>query len=100
MSNTSYYQNELSKVKPHATEYAPTIKVFANGNGENTKHLSLNKESAEVLVKWLTTNFIKPKKIKVKILTNKLALATREICENLYSNYGATRVYDYATKLN
>ncbi len=53
-----YYQDQLEKVYPFATEYAPTIKVFANGNGEDTKHISLNKESAKVLVEWLTRNYI------------------------------------------
>lgn len=55
----NYYQNELNKVKPHETPYAPTVKVFANGNGEDTKHLSLNKESAKALIKWLETNYVK-----------------------------------------
>lgn len=58
MEKFEYYQYELNKVKVGLTEYAPTIKVFANGNGDNTKNLDLNKESATVLVKWLTENFI------------------------------------------
>ncbi len=66
MSSLSYYQNELKRVKPHATEYAPTIKVFANGNGEDTKHLNLNKESAEVLIQWLTDNFVNTDKSIIK----------------------------------
>ena len=53
-----YYQKQLEKVEVNKTEFAPNIKVFANGNGEDTKYLSLNKESAEVLIKWLTDNFI------------------------------------------
>jgi hypothetical protein len=56
--NKKYYKGELSKVKPGLTEYAPTIKIFANGNGEDTKHLSLNKESAEVLRDWLFNIYI------------------------------------------
>lgn len=54
----TYYKDQLNKVTPNKTEFAPTIKVFANGNGEDTKHLNLNKESAEVLIEWLTKNFI------------------------------------------
>ena len=33
-------------------------------------------------------------------ITERLANVTREICEKLYSKYGATRVYDYANKIN
>ena len=58
MTNKEYYLNELAKVKPHATEYAPTIKIFANGNGQDTKHLNLNEVSAQVLIDWLQANFI------------------------------------------
>jgi hypothetical protein len=58
MTSPEYYTYELNKVKVGLTEYAPTIKVFANGNGDNTKNLSLNKESAAVLIKWLTDNFL------------------------------------------
>jgi len=55
----NYYTDELNKVKPNATEFAPTIKVFANGNGQDTKNLSLNKESAEALIEWLKEHFVK-----------------------------------------
>jgi hypothetical protein len=55
----TYYTDQLKKVEPHKTEYAPTIKIFANGNGESTNHLSLNKESATAMVEWLTENYIK-----------------------------------------
>jgi hypothetical protein len=58
MDTSNYYKNQLANVKPFATEYAPIIKVFANGNGNDTKHLSLNEESAKVLVEWLTENYI------------------------------------------
>lgn len=54
---SGYYADELSKVNPHLTEYSPTVKIFANGNGDNTKNLSLNDESAAVLIKWLKNNF-------------------------------------------
>lgn len=55
----NYYQSELNKVKVGLTEYSPTIKVFANGNGDNTKNLDLNERSAKELINWLTKNFIK-----------------------------------------
>jgi len=60
MTNSEYYSAQLEKVKPLATEYDPTIKIFANGNGEDTKHISLNFESAAVLVEWLTVNYLGP----------------------------------------
>jgi hypothetical protein len=53
-----YYLDQLNKVKPGMTEYAPTVKIFANTNGEDTKNISLNKESAAILIEWLKTNFI------------------------------------------
>ena len=52
-----FYTDQLNKVKVGLTEYAPTIKVFANTNGEDTKHISLNNESAKVLIEWLKNNF-------------------------------------------
>jgi hypothetical protein len=59
MSN-NFYRNELDKIEPLKTNgyYEPTIQIFANGNGEDTKEFSLNKESAKELIKWLADNFI------------------------------------------
>ena len=57
MTNQDYYKSQLDNVKPNLTEYAPTVKIFANGNGRDTKHLSLNNESARVLIEWLETNY-------------------------------------------
>lgn len=55
----AYYHDQLSRITfPY--EYAPTIKIHANGNGRDTNHMDLNKESAEVLIEWLTVNFLKP----------------------------------------
>ena len=58
MTNKDYYLSELAKVQPHATEYAPTIKIHANGNGQDTKNINLNEVSAQVLIDWLQSNFI------------------------------------------
>lgn len=52
-----YYKSQLAKVQPHATQYPPTFKVFANGNGENTNHISLNDVSAKALIDWLRENY-------------------------------------------
>lgn len=57
----NHYTSELKKVRPELTPYAPTIKIFSNGNGEDTKHLSLNEESAKVLIDWLKKNYLKTK---------------------------------------
>ena len=57
-TNSDYYKSQLEKVKVGATEYSPTIKVFANGNGNDTKHIDLNNESATELIQWLNDNFI------------------------------------------
>jgi hypothetical protein len=54
----NYYLTELNKIDPSQTIYAPTVKIFANGNGTDTKHITLNKESAETLIYWLKKNFI------------------------------------------
>ena len=52
-----YYMSQLNKVQPGKTEFAPTFKIFANGNGEDTKHLNLNDDSAKALIEWLKNNF-------------------------------------------
>jgi hypothetical protein len=58
-SYSQYYRDQLKGINPGLTEYAPTVKVFANGNGTDTNHLDLNRESAEALIEWLKANFIK-----------------------------------------
>jgi len=54
---TEYYQRQFAQVQPHATQYPPTFKIFANGNGENTNHISLNDVSAKALIDWLRENY-------------------------------------------
>jgi hypothetical protein len=54
----SHYSSEFEKIDAHATKYAPTIKIFANGNGEDTRHIDLNKKSATALIQWLTDNYL------------------------------------------
>jgi len=46
----SYYKSQLSNLKP--SEYAYTIKI-TDGNGNTTKHLSLNAESIQDLQEFL-----------------------------------------------
>lgn len=50
----NYYQNEINKINAH-TYYSPKIKMTDETN--ETKWISLNKESAEVLIKWLKRNY-------------------------------------------
>lgn len=65
MKQITYYKGQLNRIQVNKTEYSPTIKVFANGNGTDTNHLSLNEESAKALIEWLQTNFIhNPQTIK------------------------------------
>jgi len=52
---TSYYTRELNTIQTNS-DFAPTVKVFG-ADGQSTKHLSLNKESASDLVNWLKVNF-------------------------------------------
>jgi hypothetical protein len=54
----NYYQKELQQVDIKSLkDFTPSIKIFAM-NGNDTKHISLNKESAAALVEWLTKNYI------------------------------------------
>jgi len=57
MEGQNYYEGQLNNIEVGKTEFAPTFKIFANGNGADTKHLSLNNDSATELVKWLSKNF-------------------------------------------
>jgi hypothetical protein len=56
MSN--YYMDELQKVQPNTTQYPEKLKVFANGNGQDTRFIDLNEESAKALINWLEKNYI------------------------------------------
>lgn len=65
----NYYKDQLLGVEVGKTIYPPTIKVFSNGNGKDTNHMSLNPDSAKALIEWLHTHFIKnkTKNLKTKI---------------------------------
>ena len=71
----NYYQSEFSKVKPELSPYWPYIKIFANGNGDDTKNISLHEESVKELIYWLSYNFLCDKSLnetinKIKPLLN------------------------------
>ena len=53
----NYYQNELNQVNTESS-FAPKMKVWSGEGHGATKTLDINKESAQVLVEWLTENFI------------------------------------------
>lgn len=50
----NYYKDQLKDLQ--LNEWAPTIKITSSG--KSTKNMDLNKESAKVLIEWLTDNFI------------------------------------------
>jgi hypothetical protein len=58
LSSINYYKGQLAGVKTDG-EYASTIKIHSAEGGQDTKFMNLNKDSAEVLVKWLTEKYIK-----------------------------------------
>lgn len=60
----NYYSQQLARVKPYLTEYAPSIKVFSNGNGEDTNFLTLNEETAKELIYWLSVNYLNGEKLE------------------------------------
>ncbi len=61
MKKYNYYKEQLQRIEVGKTEYNPTIKVLANGNGRDTNNMDLNKESAKELIKWLTDNYVSTK---------------------------------------
>lgn len=64
MENSTYYQDQINQINLE-TGFASTLQIV-DGNGNRTKHLGINDESAKVLVKWLQTNFIDKKPTKMK----------------------------------
>lgn len=55
----SYYKNQLERIDT-TSDYAPIV-VISDAKGDKTKHLNINKESAQVLIEWLTDNYINKK---------------------------------------
>ncbi|MEK6879628.1 MAG: amidase family protein, partial [Nanoarchaeota archaeon] len=78
----TYYKDQLNLIEVGKTEYAPTFKIFANGNGQDTKNISLNADSAKELIKWLTDNFI-DKEPKTYIDNGKFIELVSEIATEL-----------------
>lgn len=55
MSN--YYTKELEIINKGNNNFTPSIKIYGT-DGVNTKHISLNQESAKALIEWLEKNYI------------------------------------------
>jgi hypothetical protein len=54
----NYYEKELQQINLESLkDFTPSIKIFAM-NGNDTKYISLNKESATALIEWLQKNYI------------------------------------------
>lgn len=54
----SYYSEQLAKIKIDK-KFSPTIKIISNDT--ETKWISINKDSANELRKWLDINYPKNK---------------------------------------
>ena len=55
MSN--YYEKQLNQINTKNVNFSPLIKVFNINGLEDTKFLTLNKDSATALIKWLQNNY-------------------------------------------
>jgi len=62
----NYYVAQLARLTKQDinSEYRPTFVIKSGVSESKTNHLSLNKQSAKVLVKWLQKNVIDNDKIK------------------------------------
>ena len=56
--DNTYVKDQLNRITPGTSEYAPAFKIEARGNGNDTKWINLNKESALELVFWLQKSFL------------------------------------------
>jgi hypothetical protein len=63
----NYYESEFSKVKPELTPYSPFVKIFANGNGEDTKYITIHEQSASELIFWLANNFLNDESLEKSV---------------------------------
>lgn len=51
-TNKEYYQAQVNRIITTG-EYQPTIKIFGQNGEGDTKHMNINKDSAQVLIDWL-----------------------------------------------
>lgn len=57
VTDKKYYEDQLKKVNVDS-EYRPLIVISSPPGGLSTNYLTLTKECAEIMVKWLNDNFI------------------------------------------
>lgn len=91
----TYYKDQFNRIEVGKTEYAPTVKIFANGNGEDTKNISLNKESAKDLIKWLSDNFIKDEP-KIYVDNGQFIELVSELATELTEQHFYDKTYELA----
>lgn len=51
-TNKEYYQAQVNKIITTG-EYAPIVKIYGQNGEGDTKHININKDSAQVLIDWL-----------------------------------------------
>lgn len=92
----NYYKDQLNKIITNGA-FPPSIVVHGQNKDGNTKHLSLNPESAQCLVDWLTTNFLSPAQTKIDLFEDheNLPKAVQTIIESYGDDFG----YDNCRKM-
>lgn len=65
-NSLEYYENQLARI-PDPGDYAHTIKINSGVDANATKWLSLNEDSARVLVHWLVKQYIPIRHIPVLV---------------------------------
>ena len=80
-TNKEYYQAQVNKIITTG-EYAPIVKIFGQNGEGDTKHININKESAQVLIDWLQliVNKETPKTIEFTRVNNDVNGNPRYVC--------------------
>lgn len=83
-TNKKYYQDQVNKIVTTG-EYKPTIKIFGQNGEGDTKHMDLNKDSAQVLIDWLQliVNRETPRTIEFTRVNNDANGNPRYVCHFL-----------------
>ncbi len=80
-TNKKYYQDQINKIITTG-EYKPTIKIFGQNGEGDTKHMDINKDSAQVLIDWLQliVDRDKPRTIEFTRVNNDINGNPRYVC--------------------